>query len=139
MRHYATIKEARNALALDTGFDPFESGHVKGRPTIAKLAELGYVVDPQAAEREERESEAIRAAQQQRSEESARYAKEWAERPSSQKYAAAAEIIGCGSSSMVEIGDDLAHVRNDRGVAIVERVAGGWAARLPNPGERIYV
>jgi hypothetical protein len=49
---YRTVQEARNALALDTGFDPFRTGHIRGRCTKAKLSELGYVVDPkQAAER----------------------------------------------------------------------------------------
>ena len=49
---YRTVRDARSALALDTGFDPFATGHVKGRCTKAKLLELGYRVDAAlAAER----------------------------------------------------------------------------------------
>jgi hypothetical protein len=44
---YPTIQAARDALSLDTGFDPFTSGGW-GRPTRAKLARAGYVVDPAA-------------------------------------------------------------------------------------------
>lgn len=47
MKYYRTVQEARRALALDTGFDPFTTGHMGGgQPTKAKLADLGYVVDP---------------------------------------------------------------------------------------------
>lgn len=42
---YRTIRDARNALALDAGFDPFVSGGW-GRCTKARLAAAGYVVDP---------------------------------------------------------------------------------------------
>jgi hypothetical protein len=52
---YPTIRAARNALALDTGFDPFLSGGAWGRPTKAKLAAAGYVVDPAACKREQLE------------------------------------------------------------------------------------
>ncbi len=45
--YYRTMKQARGALALDTGFDPFLTGGW-GRCTKAKLAEHGYIVDPQA-------------------------------------------------------------------------------------------
>jgi hypothetical protein len=49
---YASVAEARNALCLDTGFDPFLTGHVKGRCTKKALADLGYIVDAKiAAER----------------------------------------------------------------------------------------
>jgi hypothetical protein len=44
-RYYRTVREARGALSLDVGFDPFTSGGW-GRCTKAKLAEQGYVVDP---------------------------------------------------------------------------------------------
>lgn len=49
MKVYATVREARNALCLDTGFDPFTAGHVRGRCTKAKLEELGYMVDAKVA------------------------------------------------------------------------------------------
>lgn len=51
-RTYRTIKAAREALALDVGFDPFVAGHIQGRCTKAALAELGYIVDREAADRE---------------------------------------------------------------------------------------
>ena len=51
---YRTIREARNALALDTGFDPFLSGGW-GRCTKAKLAEAGYPVDPKEWKRRQQE------------------------------------------------------------------------------------
>ena len=44
-KFYRTVRAARSALALDTGFDPFISGGW-GRCTKAKLANAGYVVDP---------------------------------------------------------------------------------------------
>ncbi len=47
---YRTVAEARNALALDTGFDPFRVGGW-GRCTRAKLAAAGYPVDPKEWER----------------------------------------------------------------------------------------
>jgi hypothetical protein len=49
---YRTVKEARNALALDTGFDPFHTGYVKGRCTKIALARLGYPVDKKLAEQQ---------------------------------------------------------------------------------------
>lgn len=44
-RYYRTVAQARGALALDVGFDPFVSGGW-GRCTKKKLAEHGYLVDP---------------------------------------------------------------------------------------------
>ena len=52
-RYYRTMRAARVALALDTGFDPFLSGGW-GRCTKAKLADSGYVVDPRKAAELER-------------------------------------------------------------------------------------
>ena len=52
MKAYRTMKAARSALALDTGFDPFLCGG--GRCTKAKLAELGYTVDAAKAAELER-------------------------------------------------------------------------------------
>lgn len=50
---YPTLKDARNAFALDSGFDPFIHGPVKDRagqiwtkPTKAAMAALGYSVSP---------------------------------------------------------------------------------------------
>lgn len=54
---YATVREARNALSLDTGFDPFTTGHVHGRCTRETLATLGYVVDAEAAAEDKRRRE----------------------------------------------------------------------------------
>lgn len=52
MKKYKTLKEAKNALHIDAGFDPFLHGGAKGsdgkiykRPTLAALAALGYVVE----------------------------------------------------------------------------------------------
>lgn len=52
-KSYRTIKEARKALSLDTGFDPFIHGGVQDsdgriwrRPSKEALAALGYPVEP---------------------------------------------------------------------------------------------
>jgi len=50
-RHYQTVREARNALALDTGFDPFVVNHE--RCTKDALACYGYPVDAVIARKEE--------------------------------------------------------------------------------------
>jgi hypothetical protein len=60
---YRTIREARSALAINTGFDPFLSGGW-GRCTKAKLADAGYVVDPrkwrrQQQQRQQREARVL--------------------------------------------------------------------------------
>ena len=52
MQTYRTMKAARSALALDTGYDPFLCGG--GRCTKAMLGELGYVVDAAEVDRLER-------------------------------------------------------------------------------------
>lgn len=154
MEYYNTVDEARFALQqkFRCCYDPFEPEDeadpvlIDGPPTMARLAELGVAVDPRKYGLADKaaESPAWRAAQTQADLlraveiERQRYRDEAAARPSTQKYAAAAAIIGGGNSSMTEIGDDLAHVRNDRGVAVVERVDGKWVARLPKAGEKIY-
>ena len=137
-KYFETVKDARGALGLDTGFDPFLSGGL-GRCTKEKLAEAGYVVDPVLHARQRK---AIAdAAEQRRDRESQerRDAAEWARTPIKRKYAAAARLIGGGSSSMTEIGDNIAHVRNDRGVCVCELIDGVWVARHPHQGERLYV
>jgi hypothetical protein len=53
---YRTMADARMALALDTGFDPFVSGGW-GRCTKEKLAAAGYVVDPKEWDRRKEEEE----------------------------------------------------------------------------------
>jgi hypothetical protein len=50
---YRTVADARNALCLDTGYDPFVTGHVPGRCTRASLASLGYLVDATRAAADE--------------------------------------------------------------------------------------
>ena len=52
---YRTMKSARGALALDTGYDPFRVHHI--RCTKATLAEYGYSVDPAEVARREREQD----------------------------------------------------------------------------------
>lgn len=137
-KYFATVKDARGALSLDTGFDPFLSGGW-GRCTKEKLAEAGYVVDPV---RYARQQHAIKDAEQQREREAKQrhdHAAEYANQPRVQKFSAAAKLIGGGSASMTEIGDRLAHVRNERGVCVVELIDGQWVARQAKEGERLYV
>lgn len=49
--YYSSIAAARNALAMDYGFDPFLHGGIGGfsRPTKATMADLGYPVDAKIA------------------------------------------------------------------------------------------
>lgn len=66
--YYKNIKAALNALSLDTGFNPFVTGHIKGQATRAKLASLGYPVDPVLAAAEavaRQESDRIRIAEEE--------------------------------------------------------------------------
>jgi hypothetical protein len=50
---YRTVREARSALALDAGFDPFSIR--RERCTKAKLAAAGYTVDQKEWKRRQRE------------------------------------------------------------------------------------
>lgn len=54
---YRTVKSAMNDVCLDYGFDPFVTGHVAGRPTKAKLAEMGYHVDAAEYARRQRDKD----------------------------------------------------------------------------------
>jgi hypothetical protein len=54
---YRTVREARNALALDVGFDPFSIR--RGRCTKAKLAAAGYIVDKKEWERLQRKRQEL--------------------------------------------------------------------------------
>lgn len=56
-RVFRTMQDARRALALDTGFDPFISGGW-GRCTKQKLADAGYVVDPAEVRSRQEEADA---------------------------------------------------------------------------------
>ncbi len=61
-QHFRTIREARGAMALDYGFDPFtvgqavrgEDGQLYRRPTKAAMAATGYPVMTAAERREEK-------------------------------------------------------------------------------------
>jgi hypothetical protein len=138
MRYYPTIKAARGALALDTGFDPFISGGW-GRCTKAALADAGYPVDPARAQSQCEEERKRKEEHNQREADRQRRDREWQARPTAQKYKAAEAILGGGAMSMIEIGEREAHVHNDRGVCIVEPIEGKWVARLPHAGERVWV
>lgn len=138
MRYFSTMKAARGALALDTGFDPFISGGW-GRCTLAKLADAGYAVDEERVE-EEAEMRFV-ADRQRKADESQRSQdrRDWAARPRTRKYAAAAKLLGGGSLSMIEIGENLAHVTGGGRYCVVELVDNQFVARLPLTGEKIYV
>lgn len=138
-KYYRSMQDARGALALDTGFDPFLCGGW-GRCTKAKLAEAGYVVDAIRAAQQAEQAKARRESAEREYQQREAGQREWSARPRTQKYAAAAKLIGGGNLRMVEIGDDLAHVMAPSGaVAVVELSDGIFVARLPRENERIFV
>ena len=71
----------------------------------------------------------------------ARIAAHEADRPHREKWAAANAFLGRVNMGMVEIGDDLAHVRrsSDGAIAVIELVDGQWRARKPREDEAIYI